>query len=90
MNKEIKISKGTYTNKSGEEKEFLSVIHPEHDGNVRLLSKKNDDGTRMTATEMVVFLKANKDWRTRLEFVVNEEYGNYFVISMVNYSVLDL
>lgn len=89
--KTITLSLGKYTNANGEDKEFLAVAHPEHKNRIRLLNKKKvGSDERMNCTEMVEFLKTLPDWRSRLEFVVNEEYGDYFVISMVNHSTIDI
>ena len=87
----ISLQMGSYVNNDGEEKQFLVVSHPGYDRPTRLLNKKHSDGTRMNAGEMLAWMKKNaKDWRERLEYVENQEYSNYFALSMVNYEMLDI
>ena len=86
----IKLVKGSYVNRKGEQKSFVEV-HGTDKPATRLLTKKKDDGTRMSPEETSVFLKEkHPDWRDRLEYVESEDYGDYFVINLLDITYEDM
>jgi hypothetical protein len=95
MTNSIELTIGKYTNKDGEEKQFLAIVHPDHPSKIRLLNKKKDDGSdqRLDNEEMIAYLKGmDTPWRDHLEYVVNtkNDWGDYFVISGVSYETVDI
>lgn len=89
MKSKITVQLCRVANSDGEEVNFLELTTEEHPSGIRLLGKKQPDGSRADGLKMVEFLKSIKDWRERIVYG-ESEYGAYAHIDMVERETIEI